>query len=77
MKIEDIQPGKVYWKGHTKIDGRTKYKEVIAVKIYVIQVDVVNKKVLASINGMPAQWVLKQAYFRWVLDNPSQPKQRQ
>lgn len=71
MKIEDVQPGKKYWKVQTKMDGRLRIKEVIGIKVYVLQVDKINNRVLASLNGMCAEWFNKNTVARWKTEDPT------
>lgn len=74
MKISEIQPGKRYWKRQTKMDGRTRHKEVIGIKVYVIQVDIEKNRVLASLNGTPAEWFSKASFGRWQTEDPTTKK---
>lgn len=70
MKIDDIQPGKKYWKVIKRTNGRMLIKEVIVNAVYVLEVDRKKVRVLASLNGTPAEWFVKTAFARWTCNNP-------
>lgn len=74
MKIENIEAGKKYWKTNTKHDSRTKKKDVTGVAVYVLKIDVDKLKVLASLNGSPAQWFGKSIFQRWKAEDPTTKK---
>lgn len=67
MKIEDIEPGRKYWKTQTIGGGNGgRIKQNIA--IYVLQVDQGKKKVLASINQAPAKWFAGNSVAYWTTE---------
>lgn len=76
MKISEIQIGKKYWKGKTVMNGRSRMKEITGVAVYVLEVDTKKKKVLASLNGTPAEWFGSTVFARWKIYDPTFPKQR-
>lgn len=74
MKISDILVGKKYWKTKTIKNGRTSVKEITGIAVYVLQVDLPNKKVLASLNGTPAEWFGGTVFARWTTEDPTSKK---
>lgn len=71
MKFDDIKPGKKYYKVTCSPTGRRgtpspKMEDII----FVLQVCVQTKRVLASINQLPAQWYLSPVYAKWVSAKP-------
>lgn len=73
-------PGKYWKKQHVDTNGRSPgTKEFIPV--YVMQKDHLTKKVLASIGGLPAEWVPVSLSGRWIttqqkkIEEARQPKQ--
>lgn len=70
MKIEDIQPQKKYWKTQTTGGGRA--VTITAIAIRVLEVDLEKKKVLASLNEAPAQWVASRNFCKWQVDKPKE-----
>lgn len=71
MKINEVKVGKKYWKAKSVMNGRTRLKEVTGVAVYVLQVDAVKKKVLASLNGTPAEWFGQNVFARWKTEDPT------
>lgn len=71
MKIEEIQPGKKYWKVYTRKQRRSSKKEVQSVAVYVLKLDLSTKRVLASLNGSPPQWFGGTVYQRWKTEDPT------
>lgn len=67
MTFCEIKPGKKYY--HSKA-GNCRSKETGLRKknihtVYVLNVDLTNKKILASLNGLPAEWFEYRKYVRW------------
>ena len=67
MKFNEINPGKKYYKVSCTPNGRRgKPLPKKEDTIFVLQVCEQTKRVLASINQLPAQWYLSSVYAKWV-----------
>jgi hypothetical protein len=63
MKFNEIEPGKQYTK--SVVDENRSCKPTINYKIYVLDVNVTEKKILASIGGAPSKWYSTAEYKNW------------
>jgi hypothetical protein len=79
MKLKDIQAGKKYYRaiaGHkrSKITG-LRAKSVHT--LYVLDVDTLQRRVLASINRLPPEWFEQSRFARWTNTYPETKMQKQ
>lgn len=65
MIIQDLKKGKKYWKLSKKLNERTRVKDLFWSPVYVMEVDLEKKQVLASINGTSPEWFNKAKYQKW------------
>lgn len=70
MKLDQLQVGKKYWKSQSRVCSRMRYTDVIGIPVFVMEVDIKNKSVLASANGKPAQWFTGKQISRWKAADP-------
>lgn len=72
MKIEEIKERGTYYQVFTtyarEYTGAIKTRFVN--KVFVLQIDAAGGRVLASLNGAPAQWFKKTKVARWKKENP-------
>lgn len=73
MNINKIEPKKKYWKVTRKLDSRTRQKNEEWIAVFVVEVNHQTKQVLASYNGMAAEWHSASVFGRWKATKP-QPK---
>lgn len=66
MKIKEIIPGKTYCKTNVdrNVPVNSPHREV-EIKIYVLDIDTINCRVLASIGGAPSKWYNKSIWGNW------------
>lgn len=72
MHITEIKAGKKYYQLlATNTSNRHTSKKVRTVNtFYVLEVDEASKRVLASLNGAPAQYFAQSKFVRWVATKP-------
>jgi hypothetical protein len=70
--LSDLRRGRTLY--HTKAGNQrcphTKKRARIYSRVFVLQVDEVAQKALASMNGAPAEWFVKQAWAKWKTTPP-------
>ncbi|WP_153799056.1 hypothetical protein [Foetidibacter luteolus] len=70
MTFKEIQLKTKYYKGGLVKEKRNcRHRETLCT-IYVLAKDEINKRVYASINGLPAIWCDAQYYRKWKKENP-------
>jgi hypothetical protein len=70
MKIIDIQPGKTYRK--SRVQENLNQKPTYEYKIYVLDKNDSECKVLASIGGAPSKWYDMKEYRNWKIQDQKQ-----
>lgn len=72
MRIVEVKKGNKYFHTVTgwQTNKRTMKKNPETKTIYVVDIDLLNNRVCASINGLPAQWYDGNFYRRWTKNDP-------
>jgi hypothetical protein len=71
--IHQIKKGKKFYRslaGNVRDNYAGSRKRILQI-LYVVDIDIENSRVLASVNGAPPQWFGQQSFGRWTEDNPA------
>jgi hypothetical protein len=71
MKFDDFEPGKAYTKTTVDSNKSNSKSREINTRIYVLDINPMNKNILASVGGAPSKWYPPMVYNGWKKKEPS------